>query len=707
MKLGAKLTAAFLLVAAVAVVLGIGGYRGLNVVSQHYDSVASVNLPEVENVLKLRESELMVITGERGLINSRMTDASLRNAQYSYIDKAWGQADEAWQRLESLDRTETEKAAFEELKSAWNAWKAEHEVVRSLSEQKDRMVAGGASLDSPQIRDLDARTFAKALECRKAYLAVDDAIAKLLKLFDQDAQDTIQLARATARTQKFVMLMLMAVAVCAAVGLGVLVTRNIAAPVARTTEMIQEIGKGHLGMRLRLDRGDEIGIMAGAMDSFAENLQKYVAHAMQRIADGDLNVETPVMDDRDEIGPALKRMVESLRSLAGETERLANGATEGRLDVRADLTRFSGAYQEIVRGINNTLEAVVTPVNEALGVMEKIAARDLSARVVGEYKGEFQRIKDAVNTAAANLDEALQQVAMAAEQVATASDQVQSGSQSLAQGASEQASALEEVSSSLQEMASMAKQAASNAAEARSLAELATKSATAGGQSMTRLAEAMGRIKESADATARIVKTIDEIAFQTNLLALNAAVEAARAGEAGKGFAVVAEEVRNLAMRSAQAAKDTAELIEGSVRNAESGAEVTEEARKSLAEIEERTARVAEVIGEIAAAVEQQNQGISQVNTAVEQTNQVTQQAAANSEESAAAAEELAGQAQELESMVREFRLSRELTAGKAKRRRAEGRTVVQATAAKKPASTDAEKLIPFDNGDEEVLKTF
>lgn len=707
MKLGAKLTSAFLLVAAVALVLGVVGYRGLVVVSGHYDQVANVSVPEIENIFRLREAELMVITAERGLINRRMMEPSLRNAQYRYIDKGWELADEAWQKLEAVEHTDAEKAAFEELKRVWNAWKSEHEVVRSLSEQKDRMVAAGASLDSPQIRDLDARTFAKALECRQAYLAVDEAIAKLLGLFKQDVQDTVRKARATAKRQKAMMLMLMLLCASGAVGLGIVTSRAIARPVSQTTRMILELSKGHLGMRLNLDRGDEIGIMASAMDDFAEKLQKYIAQGMQRIADGDLSVETPVIDDRDEIGPALKRMVASLQVVADETVRLANEATEGRLDVRVDPARFSGVYRQIAQGLNDMLNAVAAPSNEIMSVMERVAGRDMSARMTGEYKGDFQRIKEAVNTAAANLDEALQQVAMAAEQVATASDQVQSGSQALAQGASEQASTLEEVSSSLQEMASMARQAASNAAEARNLAEAANRSTSGATQTMAKLSEATEKIKASSDATAKIVKTIDEIAFQTNLLALNAAVEAARAGEAGKGFAVVAEEVRNLAMRSAQAAKDTAELIEESVRNAEDGIGVSEEVTKVLAEIQERVSRAAEVMAEIAAAVEQHNQGISQVNTAVEQMNQVTQQVAANSEESAAAAEELAGQAQELESMVQEFRLSRELSAGKAKRRRSEGRTAAQATAAKKPLRTDAEKLIPFDNGDEEVLRTF
>jgi ABC-type transporter Mla subunit MlaD len=247
------------------------------------------------------------------------------------------------------------------------------------------------------------------------------------------------------------------------------------------------------------------------------------------------------------------------------------------------------------------------------------------------------------------------QLSAGSDQVFSAATQVSGASQSLAQGATEQAAGLEETSSSLEEMSSMTKQNADNARQANTLAAEARKAANKGSEAMGRMGNAIDDIQKSSDETAKIIKVIDEIAFQTNLLALNAAVEAARAGEAGKGFAVVAEEVRNLAMRSAEAAKNTSNLIEQSVNNSRNGVQICSEVKKALDEIVGSIGKTTDLVGEIAAASNEQAQGVDQINTAVSQMDKVTQQNAANAEESASASEELSAQAESMAQVVDEL----------------------------------------------------
>ncbi len=246
-------------------------------------------------------------------------------------------------------------------------------------------------------------------------------------------------------------------------------------------------------------------------------------------------------------------------------------------------------------------------------------------------------------------------ISAVSEQVASASGQVSSASQSLAEGASEQASSLEETSASHEQLQVMTSQNAESAQQANNLMDKTKEMLSRTRQEMEQMNTQMKRISESADQTADIIKTIDDIAFQTNLLALNAAVEAARAGDAGKGFAVVAEEVRSLAKRSSEAASKTTELIEESQNNATSGANVTESLGTSVKDVTENAEKVAALISDIAAASKEQADGLSQVNTAVLEMDKVVQSNASNAEETASASEELSAQANELNTMVFEL----------------------------------------------------
>ncbi len=241
------------------------------------------------------------------------------------------------------------------------------------------------------------------------------------------------------------------------------------------------------------------------------------------------------------------------------------------------------------------------------------------------------------------------------DQVASASGQVSSASQGLAEGASEQAASIEETSSSLEEMSSMTKQNADNAGQADNLMKEANQVVVKANDSMNELTTSMQEISKASEETSKIIKTIDEIAFQTNLLALNAAVEAARAGEAGAGFAVVADEVRNLAMRAADAAKNTADLIEGTVKKVSDGSELVTKTNEAFGQVAGSSKKVGELVGEISAASSEQAEGIEQVNKAVVEMDKVVQQNAANAEESASASEEMNAQAEQMKVSVGEL----------------------------------------------------
>ncbi|MBH0189468.1 MAG: hypothetical protein HP493_11725 [Nitrospira sp.] len=318
-------------------------------------------------------------------------------------------------------------------------------------------------------------------------------------------------------------------------------------------------------------------------------------------------------------------------------EKLIKSASSGELSGRIDVAQFEGAAKDLTVGVNRLLDAIVTPIREAQTVLTALSNCNLTCSMTGNYGGEFDQMKSSINAAVHKLTETITVVREAVEAVSSGSEQITKGNEDLSKRTSEQAGSLEETSASMEEMTSTVKQSADNAKQANQLAIAAREIAEKGGAVTVRAVDAMGEINKSSKKIADIITVIDEIAFQTNLLALNAAVEAARAGEHGRGFAVVASEVRNLAQRSATAAKEIKGLINESIQRVMDGSELVNQSGKTLEEIVSSVKRVTDIIAEISAASQEEASGIDQVNKAVMLMDQATQQNAALVEQTTSA----------------------------------------------------------------------
>ncbi len=369
-------------------------------------------------------------------------------------------------------------------------------------------------------------------------------------------------------------------------------------------------------------------------------------------------IANPVLGDS---GERLGSVIEwNDRTLEVRVERevagLVNAAALGDFTQRVDAADKSGFFLNLATALNQLMETADKGLRDVVRVLGALAKGDLTERISADYQGTFGQLKDYSNETAGSLSRMLGQIRLAADTIYTAASEISAGNTDLSSRTEEQASSLEQTASSMEELTSTVKLNADNARQANSLAVNASEVAVDGGNVVNQVVETMSSINESARKIADIIGVIDGIAFQTNILALNAAVEAARAGEQGRGFAVVAGEVRNLAQRSAAAAKEIKTLISDSVDKVNNGNALVAQAGKTMSEIVVSIKRVTDIMAEIAAASAEQSTGIEEISGAVSQMDEMTQQNAALVEEAAASAESLLEQATEMSQAVAVFK---------------------------------------------------
>ncbi len=425
--------------------------------------------------------------------------------------------------------------------------------------------------------------------------------------------------------------------------------------------LVAAVSEGRLDVRADPSRytgqnGQLIADVNAMMERLVQPIRR-AAQTIDRLARGET---PPAVEERyaGEFGVLvenLNRCVQVIHTLLEEVDVVILAGRAGNLGRRADAGRVPGDYGRILRGVNETVDAITSPLVEAASVLASFAARDLRARMTEDYAGDHAQLKQVVNATGAALDEAIAHVVESVAQIQSASEQIASSSQAVAAGASRQAGALGSTNVRLSDVAAAGRRTSDEAQQAEALAHSAQGAADRGSAALGQMNGAIEKIQAAAESTSQIIKDINDIAFQTNLLALNAAVEAARAGEAGRGFAVVAEEVRSLALRAKEAATKTEGLIRESVKQAAEGEEVAKAVAATFDEIRAGVAKVATIVQEINGSAREQAGGLEKISRAMADVDQVTQQNAASAEESSSVAAELSTQSGQLSELVAAF----------------------------------------------------
>ncbi|WP_428960364.1 methyl-accepting chemotaxis protein [Xanthomonas oryzae] len=449
-------------------------------------------------------------------------------------------------------------------------------------------------------------------------------------------------------------------------------TGRLLASMSKMQQQLQKVLHGQQEMKRRHDQGelnfrldeaafpgDFATIVRGNNDLAASHVavMMRLSQIMGQYAIGDLHEDMEALPgDKAVLSDTMAKVKDNLSSVNREIKHLSQCAANGDFSARGDAERFQYDFRVMVESLNTLMATADGNLQSLSGLLQSIAAGDLTARMSGDFHGVFAQMRDDANATATQLAEIVNGIKQSAVSIKGAASEIAAGNQDLSQRTEQQAASLEETAASMEELTSTVKQNAESARQANQLAIGAASVASQGGEIVSKVVQTMSGIEASSKKIADIISVIDGIAFQTNILALNAAVEAARAGEQGRGFAVVASEVRTLAQRSSGAAKEIKDLIDDSVQRVTDGSVLVHSAGTTMGEIVASVQRVTDIMGEISAASQEQSAGIEQVNQTVTQMDETTQQNAALVEEATAAARSLEEQAVGLTEAVAVFK---------------------------------------------------
>ena len=629
LRLGPKLQLSFPLVLAFAGVIGLTAVAQLSKVAATADLLATDSLAGVYSVSQIKgESDESRAAALEILTELQLNNSAGAAESTTLLATVASHAKSSMADYEKLVHTPEERALWEDLRAKWQAYDKEQQRAISMAED-------GLPGDAQKVLIGQAKAKFEALH---------DASNKLVDLRNAEAgraQLAADVAAANARRMVFVLL---ALAAALGVGIALLVSRAITRPLQHAVALLREIGAGNLGNAIDTSRRDEVGELLAGVAATQEALRERAERERRHTEDE-------------------RQRAESDRRALEEVQQIVAAVVDGDLERRLTAEGKSGFAAQLATSINGLVDNVAAVVSAVQRIVDSANDGDLTQRVdVAQRSGLERKIGGGINQLVAEMATMVAAVKEAAAEVSHGSQEISQGNASLSKRTEEQAASLEETASSMEEMTSTVRQNADNARQANGLALDARSRAERGGSVVSQAVKAMEGISAASKKIADIIGVIDEIAFQTNLLALNAAVEAARAGEQGRGFAVVASEVRNLASRSADAAKEIKTLIKDSVARVDDGSRLVGESGETLEQLVAAVKKVSDIIAEISTASEEQASGIDQVGRAVTQMDELTQQNAALVEEAAAASKALADSSGALNEMMSRYRVAAAVT---------------------------------------------